>query len=67
MNPLCDFMENFLKKWHLSTCLIKYIAMRIPNFMKLGQISNDSCGENFLGMTMIICSHVLSMQRETKT
>ena len=34
--------------------------------MKLGQISNDSCGENFVGMTMIICPHVLSMQTETK-
>ena len=59
-------MEIYWKKWHLPTCLIKYIAIRIPNFMKLGQISNDSWGESFLGMTMIIFSHVLSMQRETK-
>ena len=59
-------MEICLKKWHLSTYLIKYIAMRIPNFMKLGQISNNICRKNCVGMTMIICPHVLSMQTETK-
>ena len=59
-------MEICSKKWHLSTCLTKYIAMRIPNFMKLGKISNDSCRQSFVVMTIIICPHVLSMQTETK-
>ena len=59
-------MEIYLKKWQLSIYLMKYIAMRIPNFMKLCQISSNSCGGNFVGMTMIICANVLSIQTETK-
>ena len=58
------FSKKYSDKWHFPTLFELYIAIRIPNLMKLGRNFNKNCRTNCVEMTLIVVSHYKLRQKD---